>query len=258
MGQFIVSVLGMGIGSAMLIYPVTYLILRRRFNYEYRWTTFLLGFGIISILSGVAIVVAESIFAEVIFAGVLIPLFLSIIVIMAFNSKLGTGSEVPTVVQPLSNEVLQQESKRSDIAESIPKQSVKKLSKSDIESGAQWAKWFGIVKMVTGVVVLWVMASGDTVGTFTDLDAVLQIVFGAVSLTLGLKLLNSEKRKSTQFRTLIIIYGIAIFLHVIAWTTSVAAGEQPPQQIVPILTAWALWKFIKGWRELKKIERISM
>ena len=257
MGQLIVSVIGMGIGSTLLLYPVTYLILRRRFEYKYRWTTFLLGFGITSILSGVAIVVAESIFDEIIFAGVLIPLFFSIIVILAFNLKLRTGSDIRTVTPPpLPTEVLQQESKRSDIAESIPKQSVKKPSKSDVESGAQWAKWLGIVKMVTGVVLLWVMASGDTVGTFTGLDAVFQIIIGAVSLKLGLKLLNPEKRKSTQFRTLIIIYGVAIFLHVIAWTSS-ATSEPPPRQIVPILTAWALWKFIKGRRELTKIEGIG-
>lgn len=92
MDRLIVYSVGFGIGSAMLIYPVTYLILRRRFNYKYRWTSFLIGFGIASVLSGFTMLIIEDLMGEMALAGILIPLFFSIIVILGFNTASSRGN----------------------------------------------------------------------------------------------------------------------------------------------------------------------
>lgn len=131
-------------------------------------------------------------------------------------------------------------------------------STPDIDSGANWAKGFGIAKMVLGVLLMFLLSGMDETLApmlrFTALDGLIQVGIGAVSLFLGLKLSNAATRKSSQFTTLIWIYGIAIALNVIAFMSMSADGAQPTGQIVPILTAWALWKFIKGRRELRNVE----
>ena len=130
------------------------------------------------------------------------------------------------------------------------------VSTPDVVSGANWAKWFGIAKMVGGVFLMFVVSGVDEafLNGFTALDGLLQVGIGAVSLFLGLKLLNPATRKSSQFTTLIWIYGVAIALNVLAYASMSAEGGRPTGQVVPILTAWALWKYVKGRRELRSIE----
>lgn len=131
-------------------------------------------------------------------------------------------------------------------------------STPDVVSGANWAKWFGIVKMILGVLLMFLLSGMDealaSMMRFTALDGLLQVGMGAVSLYLGLQLLNPNTRKSSQFTALIWIYGVAITLNVLAYMSMSGEGGQPSGQIVPILTAWALWKFIKGRRELRSLE----
>ena len=129
--------------------------------------------------------------------------------------------------------------------------------KTDVQRGAEWAKWLGIVKMVVGVIMLFVLASSDLppeLVRFSALDLLLGIGIGVLSLYLGLRLLSHQNRKSTQFTILMAVYSIALFFHVFNWLATSYAGQKPTGQVVPILTAWAIWMFIKGRRELKQIE----
>ncbi len=130
------------------------------------------------------------------------------------------------------------------------------MNESDIRSGAAWAKWFGIAKMLVGVYALYVMASVKDIPIadiwrFGPVDAIGQIAIGAVSFWLGITLLNSLTRKSSYFTTLIWIYSICLFLHVMNYLVMSSGEQRPVGQVVPILTVWALWKFVKGRRELR-------
>jgi len=126
---------------------------------------------------------------------------------------------------------------------------------TDVESGAKWAKWVGILKIIAGVLLLWLMASSDLpIAELSALEAVIEIAIGVTSIILGFKLLNPMRRKSTQFRALIIIYGVTLVIYLTAWVNAVSFGMRPTGYILPIFTVWALSKFLKGKRELKKIE----
>lgn len=128
---------------------------------------------------------------------------------------------------------------------------------SDIETGAKWAKWYGLVKAGLGLFVLFVLASVDD--TMRHLypvaaaDALWNIAVGSISLALGLKLLKAEARRSSHFTWLIWLYGFSLLSHLLAIMAS--GPGQATSSVVPLLTAWALWMFVKGRRALRMIER---
>ena len=59
MSNLIASAIGIGIGVTMLIYPIVFLILKGIYKIQYKWTKFLLGFGIAAVLSGFTITFVE-------------------------------------------------------------------------------------------------------------------------------------------------------------------------------------------------------
>jgi len=142
-------------------------------------------------------------------------------------------------------------------------QSISQNELSDVITGGKWAKWFGIAKMALGLILLWMLNSSNpntiqNLIQYADLDAVINIGIGAISLYLGLQLLNSKTRKISHFTVLIIIYGISVTLHFLNYLIESSATGSPSGMIVPILSAYALWKFFKGRRELKKVENAGI
>lgn len=123
---------------------------------------------------------------------------------------------------------------------------------SHVKSGAEWAKWLGIAKVVAAGLVILLTSATQVNINYSRIDAVVQVCVGALFVYLGSKLRNEATRRVAQFTILVSVASVLVVLHAINW---LAQGGKPAGQLVPILTAVALWKFFKGRRQLRSYEK---
>jgi len=64
------------------------LIMKGMYKIQYKWTKFLLGFGIVSVLSGFTITFIELFISkEITYLAIAVPAIFSIFVVLIFNKK---------------------------------------------------------------------------------------------------------------------------------------------------------------------------
>jgi len=126
-----------------------------------------------------------------------------------------------------------------------------KIELPSVHKAGVWAKWFGIIKILLGIAIVFMMISqvGDNFNQFDISDGFAQIIIGCISFLMGKSILNKNRIKRKNFTIIIWIYSIALILHIVNFVILASEGEKPSGQIVPILTAWAVWIFVKGRKE---------
>lgn len=125
-----------------------------------------------------------------------------------------------------------------------------------VTSGARWAIGLGVFFVVIGLVAL--VAAGMLfehvpAGLFVAAGT-LTLAMGAVSLWLGLRLNDPSKRRPSQFRTLVWMYGAVVALGVLDLVLSLVRGEGVSGLLGILIPTWGLARFVQGLRALRSIE----
>jgi len=108
----------------------------------------------------------------------------------------------------------------------------------------------GALKVIAAVSMLGLLSTSRVpLAEFSQADMVAQVIVGAASAYLGYKLLRRGTRRPVYFTVLITIYTLSLTLHGLHLLSASPTGPSPTG-LVPILSVWALWAFIKGRERL--------
>lgn len=123
-----------------------------------------------------------------------------------------------------------------------------------VRRGAWWAlglggllvlmSLFGVVALMTGAVVSWVMLAG-VVGVMG---------IGGYSLYLGIRARDPMTRRSAHFTALIWLYGVLLAMSVVDIVVSIAVGERLTGVWLIFVYIGALFAFITSRKVLRSLE----